>query len=192
MHRIGGRRCPSRGVGSRKARSELRPSGAQPTGLNATFATVSPSTAFSTEMAGVITPSPKEALRRLLQGGRFPLRVHDEPIRAKAIRYQRQQGEIPALAVMVGTQNEVQILNRDHQDERLDHQRGNSEHVLSTHLLASSGEQAFMKACTKGWCQCRQTPPPVPRADSKEGRHSGLAGRSEKRSQLLEVRVLWS
>jgi hypothetical protein len=59
----------------------------------------------------------------------------------------RQQGEDPPLTVVVGLHDEGQILDRDHHDERPEHQREDAEQVGGDEagLVGAGGQQALLQ-----------------------------------------------
>ena len=96
-----------------------------------TFA--SPSTALRTEIAGVITPSPYSSEAPITARSAMPVTL---PLclacDAEAFGDDRQQRENPPFTVVVGTHDEGQVLDRDHHDQRPEHQREDAEQIGGT------------------------------------------------------------
>ena len=66
--------------------------------------------------------------------------------RSESLGDDRQQGENSALAVVVGTHDEDQVLDRDHEDECPEHERQNSEQVGgNAGVLTSRGVQTLFQ-----------------------------------------------
>src|SRR5450631_1493089 len=95
--------------------------------LNAGLASLSPSTAESTEIAGVITESPRNieapmTPRRYTNAGR-----------------QRRQRQRAALSVVVGAQLQQDIFQRYSYDQRPDNQREHAEHDIACNARLVTG-----------------------------------------------------
>ena len=104
-----------------------------------------PSTADSTEIAGVMTASPRN-MAAPMTPSRNTSAVR-RPERARGERGQRQRS---ALAVVVGAQQQQHVFDRDHDDQRPQDQRQHAEHDVA-------GDRAG------------SPPPPPPRGTRRAG-----------------------
>ncbi len=134
-------------------------------GCASLVATPMPSTAEMTEIAGVITPSPKSIAAPTTtittKPGRFG---RDAALGPR--QQQRQQRQDAALAVVVDPHDDAHVLDADDDDQRPDDQGEDPQHVLRGHADVGARE-----ARLEGVERAR----PDVAVDHPEGRH-GQAG----------------
>ncbi len=85
--------------------------------------TVRPSTAESTDMAGVIMASPKKKAAPTM-----PRTSTKPPLRFSACLDQHDEREDAAFALVVGAHEQDDVFERDDEDQRPDQQRDDAEH----------------------------------------------------------------
>jgi hypothetical protein len=105
-------------------------------------ATSRPSTAPSTDTAGVMTPSPKK-----IAVPKMPSSSRRRAARAvlHRLRGQRQHGDQAAFAVVVGTQDQHHVLERRPRRQRPEHQRQDAQDVVGRQRHAAVGEHLLQR-----------------------------------------------
>ena len=99
---------------------------------NAGVATSIPSTALSTEIAGVKAPSAySNAAPKIPRYTISPARR--QTARQSAPLHERHEGEHPALSLVVGADDDDVVLDRHHEHERPDDQREHAQDVPGSH-----------------------------------------------------------
>ena len=111
-------------------------------------ATSRPSTAPSTEIAGVIMPSPysSAAPKRPSAISSGPADGEARPlfgVLARQGRHERGQREDAAFALVVGAQHERDVLDRHHEHQRPEDQRQHAEHVVVRRRHRVRSEEAL-------------------------------------------------
>ena len=121
-------------------------------GSNTCVATPSPSTALSTEMAGVIMPSPYSSAAPN-RPDRHQRRMRAPPALGADQRDQRQDAAFPAV---VGPHHEQQVLDRDGDDERPEDQREDTDDVLRATPESHARPRSTRAARRADSCRCRR------------------------------------
>ena len=111
-------------------------------GLSATVATSRPSMAASTEMAGVMIPSPKSREAPTITSAAIGPMRPDAP---NGVGHQRQQSHDAALPFVVCPHQEGEVLDRHHQGHRPDDQRNHAEDVVGRGSCPVPGVQALLE-----------------------------------------------
>ena len=121
------------------------------------LAFASPSTALRTEMAGVITPSPYSSAAPMTARSSHAVTL---PLRAAS--YGTDRARSPAgrrfpLRRCGRTHDECQILDRDHHEQRPEHQREDAEQVGGQRASRARPRRAGIPSTYKaGWSRCRR------------------------------------
>ena len=141
-------RTPRRRAPCRCAAPGRAPAGSPPTRYGTQpskmlVATVRPSTAPSTEMAGVMMPSPYSSAA---PNRPAPIEHRAPPRRRLPVRPdQREQRQDAALAPVVGPQHERDVLEGDHEVHRPEHERHDAHHVLARGRQAVHRVEALLE-----------------------------------------------
>ncbi len=97
-------------------------------GASSSFSAVRPSSALSTEMAGVIMASAQSSEKPARPRPISTERRRRTP--CPLLRHERHQRQLAALAAVVGPHDDAEVLDGDHDDEGPEHQRQHAEDVV--------------------------------------------------------------
>ena len=97
--------------------------------------TVRPSTAETTEIAGVIIASPKKKAAPTM-----PRKSANPPFRFSHCLDENDEREDAAFTAVVGAHQQEDVFERDDEDQRPDEERGDADHIVAQAVGASAGD----------------------------------------------------